>query len=111
MSTVFDEGEGNKTDSVVDAFLAIGSPAEGPKLALAPVYLGSLYARLKEFIQNFTRLIGSYDVATHEDSSFLSGFLWERPYADSKGSWFFCGGHWGGDTYELLQDKEDNGQS
>lgn len=51
---------------------------KGERSALAPIYLGSLYACLDECITNIAQLLGRSDVVMHVDSSFLQMFLWER---------------------------------
>lgn len=43
-----------------------------------PVYLGSLYERLDECVNNIVCSVGRYDVVTHADTIFLQMFLWER---------------------------------
>lgn len=48
---------------------------KGERLALGLIYLGSLFARLDEFIINVTRSLGSYDVVMHVNSSFLQIFI------------------------------------
>lgn len=47
-------------------------------MVLAPIYLGSLYARLDECIANVAWISGFYSVVYHVDSDFLQMFLWER---------------------------------
>lgn len=43
--------------------------SKGVRFALAPLYPGSLYARLDECARNVTQAMGRYDVVTHTDSS------------------------------------------
>lgn len=47
------------------------SLAEGMKLALAPWYLGSFYARIDECSRNITQLVGRNDVVSYVDAYFL----------------------------------------
>lgn len=41
------------------------------RLALALLYLASLYERLDECVNNIVRLVGRYDVGTYLDTCFL----------------------------------------
>lgn len=52
--------------------------AKGSSLALAPLYLGSLYSRLDECSQSVLKSINRYDVVTYAGVSFLQMFLQER---------------------------------
>lgn len=45
------------------------------RMALASIYLRSLYARLEECVANVIEPLGHYDVVTHVNSSFLQMFL------------------------------------
>lgn len=51
---------------------------KGERLALAPIYVWSLYPRLNECVSNIASSMGCCDVIMHADTSFLSMFLWER---------------------------------
>lgn len=42
------------------------------------IYLGSLYARLDECVNNKVHYVGRFDVVTHADTSFPQMFLWEH---------------------------------
>lgn len=48
------------------------------QLALAPLYLGSFYARLDECIGNIVPVVGHCDEVTRADSSFLLSIPLER---------------------------------
>lgn len=37
----------------------------------APLYLGTLYTKLDDYVHNFTKSVGHYDAVTHLDFSFL----------------------------------------
>lgn len=81
----FDEGEGRNIGLTLEALLVywlswfiflsgsedslngyvlplVNLLAKGKKVALAPIYLGSLYARLDECVANETQSLGRYDV-------------------------------------------------
>lgn len=45
--------------------------AKREKFTLAHLYLGTLYARLDEYVQNIRRTVGSYDVVMHVGSRFF----------------------------------------
>lgn len=47
------------------------SLAQGKRLALAPQYLGALYAPLNECSMNITRSVSQYDVVSYVDAKFL----------------------------------------
>lgn len=47
------------------------------RLALAHLYLGSLYARLDQCSCYIFKSVGQYDVVSYVDASFLQMFLWE----------------------------------
>lgn len=47
-------------------------------MALAPWFLGSLYACLNECTRNITQSLGQYNVVSYVDVNFLQLFLWER---------------------------------
>lgn len=47
-------------------------------MARAPIYMGSLYARLDECVANITHSLGHYNIMSHVVSVFLQIFLWER---------------------------------
>lgn len=51
--------------------------ARGDRLALAPIYLGFLFYRLNKCVKNITSL-GRFYVVTHNNTSFLQLFRWER---------------------------------
>lgn len=51
--------------------------AKGERLALAPLYLRSLYASLDKCVNNVLHFVGRYDVVTNIDTGFLQTFLWE----------------------------------
>lgn len=46
-------------------------------MALAAIYLGSLYTRLDECVTNVARSLGHFDMVSHMDSILLHMFLWE----------------------------------
>lgn len=50
--------------------------AKGERLALAPVYIGSLF-RLDECVGNIVKSVGRFHLVTHVDPAFLQLFLWE----------------------------------
>lgn len=52
--------------------------ARGEKVALAPIFLGSLFYRLDECVQSLVRSMGRYTVASYAQTAFLQMFLWER---------------------------------
>lgn len=52
--------------------------AKGERLALMPIYLGSLLYILDKCIRNIVKSVGCYYVVTHADTAFLQLFLWER---------------------------------
>lgn len=52
--------------------------ARGEKVALAPIFLGSLFYRLNECVQTLIRSMGRYIVASYAQMAFLQMFLWER---------------------------------
>lgn len=52
--------------------------AKGEKLALVPIFLGSLFYRLDECVHNLSKSMGRYTVVSHVNSAFLHLFLWER---------------------------------
>lgn len=52
--------------------------AKGERLALAPIYLGSLFYQLDECVQNIIKSMGRSIVVSYADTSFLQLFLWER---------------------------------
>lgn len=58
-------------DMYVFAFPMAVLLAQGKKLALAPWYLGSLYARLDECSKNITQSVERYDVVSYMDANFL----------------------------------------
>lgn len=45
---------------------------KGEGLELAPLYLGSLYSRLEEFLNNVVHSLGRYDDVIHADTSFFA---------------------------------------
>lgn len=45
---------------------------KGGKVGLAPIYLGSLYARFDECVANVARSLGRYDVVSFMDSVYLT---------------------------------------
>lgn len=47
------------------------------RLALAHLYLGSLYARLDQCSCYIFKSVVQYDVVSYVDASFLQMFLWE----------------------------------
>lgn len=47
-------------------------------MAFLPIYLGSLFFRMDECIQNNVKSTGCYHVITHADTVFLQVFLWEK---------------------------------
>lgn len=49
--------------------------AKGKRLALAPIYLSSLYARLDKCVNNVARSVGRYEVVPHRDVELLQIFL------------------------------------
>lgn len=51
--------------------------AKRERLALGPIYLGSLYKRLHECVSNILPSAERYDVALHDGTCFLQIFLWE----------------------------------
>lgn len=52
--------------------------AKGEKLALAPIFLGSLLFCLDECVQNLLNSVGRYTVVSYADIAFLQLFLWGR---------------------------------
>lgn len=101
MDPYFDTGKGKENDFVVEANVSIlvrwfvlpSSPEDrlnsfvfrlailfvkGKRLVLVPLYLGSLFDPLDECVGNTVQFAGNYGVVTHEDTSFLQMFLWER---------------------------------
>lgn len=52
--------------------------AKGKRLALAPLYLGSLYNRLDECVHNIFCSLGPYNVVSYADTAFLEMFLWKE---------------------------------
>lgn len=52
--------------------------ARGEKVALAPIFLRSLFYRLDECIESLVRSMGRYTVASYAQTAFLQMFLWER---------------------------------
>lgn len=52
--------------------------AKGERLELAPIFLGSLFYRLDECVQNQLKSMGRYTVVSYANSAFLQLFLWER---------------------------------
>lgn len=54
------------------------SLARGEKVALAPIFLDSLFYRLDECIESLVRPMGRYTVASYAQTAFLQMFLWER---------------------------------
>lgn len=58
-------------------FLLAVKLAKGEKLALAPIFLGSLFYRLDECVQSLSRSMGRYTVVSYANSAFLQMFLWE----------------------------------
>lgn len=52
--------------------------AKGEKLALIPIFLGSLFFRLDECAQNLVKSMGPYTFISYANTSFLQLFLWER---------------------------------
>lgn len=52
--------------------------ARGEKIALAPIFLGSLFHRLDECVQSLVRSMGRYTVASYAQTAFLQLFLWEH---------------------------------
>lgn len=87
-------------------FLMTRLNSKGMTFTLAPLDLGSLYARLDECIGNITRTMGRYHVVTHAESIFLflSG---EVPINRPKTHRVSYGGQGGGDGDGLL--KQDKG--
>lgn len=51
--------------------------AKGDRLELAPLYLGSLYARLDECSRSVFRSVDRYNVVSYVNASFLQMFMWE----------------------------------
>lgn len=54
------------------------SIVKGEKFIVAPLYLGSLYAWLDDYVANGVRSMRRYDIVIHVDSCFLQMFVWER---------------------------------
>lgn len=52
--------------------------ARGDRRALASIYLGSLFYRLDQCVDNIMRSIDRFYVVTHADTSCLQLFLWEQ---------------------------------
>ncbi|PON88277.1 Aminotransferase-like mobile domain containing protein [Trema orientale] len=50
----------------------------GKKFALGPLYLGTLYRRMDQFVSDMIRSVGRYQVRSYVDSLFLQAFLWAR---------------------------------
>lgn len=48
---------------------------KGEKLALGPIYLGSLYVRLDECLRNILHFFGRYSVVTSANTCFIQFFL------------------------------------
>lgn len=48
----------------------------GEKLAMTPIFLGSLFFRLDECVQNLLKSMGRYTVVSY--ATFFQLFLWER---------------------------------
>lgn len=51
--------------------------AKGKRLALAPLYLGSLFDWLDECVCNIVHSVGHCDVVAHADTAFLQMFISE----------------------------------
>lgn len=89
----FNEGEGSRKRLVLEAlllywfsWLVLSSGPEarlniyvfplaihltkGERLAIAPIYLGSLFSKLDECVANTASLVGQYYVVIHADTSF-----------------------------------------
>lgn len=47
-------------------------------MALAPIYLMSLFHKLDECIKSILKIVGRYHVVTPVDIAFFQLFLWER---------------------------------
>lgn len=52
--------------------------ARGEKVALALIFLGSLFYRLDECVHSLVRSMWRYTVASYAQTAFLQMFLWER---------------------------------
>lgn len=52
--------------------------AKGERLALLPLYLGSLFDSLDKCANNVVWSVGRYDVATYFEASCLEIFIWKR---------------------------------
>lgn len=50
--------------------------ARGERFALAPIYLGSLFCKMDECINNIMKFVGRYYVVTYAVTTFLQVFLW-----------------------------------
>lgn len=48
---------------------------QGKKLALAPLYLTSMYACLDESVHNINKSVSMYSMVTHADSDLLQVFV------------------------------------
>lgn len=51
---------------------------KGVRFALAPLYLGYLYAKMDEYEGNITRAMGRCEMFTQVDSNFLQVLMWKR---------------------------------
>lgn len=49
--------------------------ARGEKVVLAPIFLGSLFYRLDEYVQSLVRSVRRYTVASYAQTAFLQMFL------------------------------------
>lgn len=52
--------------------------ARGEKVALTPIFLGSLFYRLYECVHNLISSMGCHTMALYAQTAFLQMFLWER---------------------------------
>lgn len=52
--------------------------AKGEKIALGPIFLGSLFYRLDECVRSLVRSRGRYTVTSYGQTAFLQLFLWKR---------------------------------
>lgn len=90
---------------------------KGGKPALAPLYLGTLCARLNKYVQNITKFIRKitesirrYNVLTHVNEFFVDVSM-GVPFTSSRASSVSHCSHRDGDISGWLKDEEDNESS
>lgn len=91
------------------AFPILIQIAEGMKLALAPLYLGSLYVRLHKCVSNVPRAMGRYDVISHRRTSTSSSDHVGEVLGDSPEIvGVACSGHEEGGTGRRLKEDKNS---